>query len=1534
MKALLSIVIGIVFAGALVAFGINDEIRLGSLHGTVVMTENNKPLPGATVILRQLDEPTGTYHSFKTIKSDAAGEFDFGRVPAGFYSVESYAKAHSANETKFSVREGEATNYTVRTEPGEPYLRVFAPKHVYLPKAEPELTVEGFGQDPNLEITLFKVDFNKVVAGGGLQSVLQTAWRWDDGIRTEDPAVYKQLKTETRPIDRRDVEGAYVEAINLDAMPSGMYWISARAGKSLRSGTYVLVSNIALVTKRVNREIRGFVTHMDTGKAISNANFSIYSGANSVASGKTDANGFVSLSVPTTIDGNVTAVAVSGDERAVVPVYMYSESQNNIRTSIVTDRPIYRPGHTVQYKGITRRLDGLRYSIPANVPVEIDIQDADAVSIKKERLLTDEFGSFSGSFDINPEATTGDFVIYATVSGSEGYQDVRVASYRKPDFEVTVSTEKPYYVRGERISGIVDVQYYFGGAVPEAKVEISVYRRPHYGDYEEYFSDYEGGDSGEYVGDLTAVTDGSGKARFTYETTSMRDPETDYVYTFEASVSDESGRYFDGSGSVRVTRGDFELIAISENYIADLNGEASIRIETKSFDGKPVDREVDVSYGIEVWEGDKARTTNLGRTTTSTRNGIATVSARATQTGYMVFTVTSRDSRGNTIVSRTGVYVPGAGDWGQATRSLSVRMDKNKYKLGERARTVIIAPTDGDAWVTVEGSEIYESKMISLQQGGNVVDFEVDEQMLPNAHVTVQYVRSATYYEGMSEISVDQTSQKMNVVITAGKSKYEPGDTATFTIKTTDAVSGNPVAADLAFGLVDESIYAIREDTVDLLSEFYPMRYSSIFTGHSLQEIYLGDGDKDSVQVDVRRRFLDTAHWQPSVITNSNGEATVTVVLPDNLTAWRATARGLSVQDSLVGQGVVKVTAAKPLMVRLNLPRFLVQGDEVEVSATVNTSDATMDAAVTLEATGVVLDDAPRKAVKVSPNDSQTIRWKIRADKPGTATFRALVGSGEPVARDAVEMSIETIAMGRLVTGYQVGEAVGTKPLELKTEGYLEGSGKLELVVASSFIDTLGGSFDYLVDYPYGCVEQTMSKFLPALIVSRSQLANTLSPQTKAKLPEVIENSFVRLRSMQNSDGSWGWFTSDTGDAYMTGIVLEGYGLAAEAGQPPNPESRSRAITWAEQWLAKPESSGPEFRSARLWLMRGLATAGAKETVAKALLETNLNDLTTDDWASIALAAHRVGNQELASRAITQIKSLASVTVNNASWKPVRYGTTTAAQATLAIATVTPNDPIVIKAVRNLLESRRGNYWHSTQDTALAILAIVRAESQFPGSAGPQLVKVVSGTETLEFGTISPGSPKRFQISLDSIVENGATIQVDTGRVYFTSNWRYRVNDQPVKTGQRGDGLTVTREYYQLRPRRLENGALRLVASGSPIRRISAGETLRVIVKINSARHREYMVLEDPIPSGFEVLERASDGARQWEWFFWYSGIDIRDDRVVYFMRSLPQGEHVIEYTLRAESIGKVTALPATLSSMYEPDDHAFTAARGIEVTR
>jgi uncharacterized protein YfaS (alpha-2-macroglobulin family) len=1537
MKSLLSVIVGILFAGGLIAFGINDEIRLGSLQGTVVMTESQKALPGATVIVRRLDDPTGVYHSYNTVKTDDAGRFDLGAVPAGWYSIETYSKAHSSKEIKFTVREGEAKEQTILTEPGVPYLRVFAAKHVFLPQSEPELTIEGFGQDPSLDITLYKVDFNKVVAGGGLQAVLQTAWRWDDGIRNEDPSVYKQLSTEQRPIERRDIEGAYVEAVNLDALPSGMYWVSAKAGKSLRSGTYLIVSDLALVTKRNGNTLHTFATHMETGKSVANADISVYSGSNKVANAKSNANGFATLSIPGQQNATVTAVATLGSERAIVPVYMYGESDARIKTAIFTDRPVYRPGHTVKYKGIARRLDGTQYSIPPNTPVQIDVQDADAISIAKATLQTDEFGGFSGSFDVNPESSTGYFTIYATILGSESSHDIQIAAYRKPDFEIDVVTEKPYFIRGERITGEVNVAYYFGGAVPEAKVDIGVYRRPHYGEYEEYFADYEGGESGEYIGEISAVTDGQGKARFSYDTRTLQDPESDYLYTFEATVSDDSGRYFDGSGSVRVTRGEFEVIAIPESYVVDLNADATVRIEAKTFDGKPIDRQLEVVYAMETWSDEKNIVTELGRTTVETKNGTATVSARASRAGRLTFSVSATDSRGNTILSRAGVWVPGEGDWNAGNlKSLAVTMDKHRYNVGDRARAVIVAPEAGDAWVTVEGSDIYESRRLQVEQGGNLVEFEVTDEMLPNAFVSVQFVKNATFYEGTAELAIDQTTQKMNVVITPDKSDYEPGDTATFKIKTVNASTNTPVIADLAFGLVDESIYAIREDRVDLLSEFYPMRYSSIYTGHSFQEIYLGDGDKDTVKLDIRRRFLDTAHWEPSVVTDANGEATVTVTLPDNLTTWRATARGLSETHSLAGQGTAKIVAAKPLMVRLNLPRFLVQTDEVEISATVNVSHQSMDASVTLEAEGVEILDAPRREASVSPDRPQTVRWRIRAQQPGPARFQVTAVSGAPNVTDAMETSMDVIAMGRLVDGYEVGETSSQRSLKINLENYIEGSGQLEIIAAASLFDTLTGSFDYLVDYPYGCIEQTMSRFVPTLVVSKTPLVATLSAETRAEIPKMLEDGFTRIRSNQNSDGSWGWWATDGGDPYMTGWVLENFAFAASVGHQPPPESRRSAIEWARSWLLENANYTEQKFSGRLWLIRGLAAVGDKEAASVALSKVNLADVKkTDDWVSVAFAAHRLGNTALATRAVDEIKRRARSQQNHVSWENNEwYGHATSAQATLALATIVPNDPFVPKAARYLLDSRRGAYWHSTQDTALALLALIKVQSQNPPVAESIMVKVLSGREEIEIGTIGIGSPKVFNIDIDKLSGRECTLQSDGGTVYFTANWRYRVNDQAVKTGMRGEGMTVSREYYSLRPRRLENGQLRLLPSGNPIQSVKAGDTVRSVVKITSDRAREFMMLEDPIPSGFEVLERGSDGIDQWEWFYWYSGLDIRDDRIVYFMRSLPKGESVIEYTLRAEQPGKATALPATLSNMYEPSDVAFTGARRIEVVR
>jgi uncharacterized protein YfaS (alpha-2-macroglobulin family) len=732
---------------------------------------------------------------------------------------------------------------------------------------------------------------------------------------------------------------------------------------------------------------------------------------------------------------------------------------------------------------------------------------------------------------------------------------------------------------------------------------------------------------------------------------------------------------------------------------------------------------------------------------------------------------------------------------------------------------------------------------------------------------------------------------------------------------------------------VDESIYAIRPDNVDLVEEFYPIRYSRVETSYSFPEIYLGDGDKDVKEFDVRKKFLDTAHWEPSVVTSANGEATVSVVLPDNLTTWRATARGLSNQDSLAGQGIAKVIAAKPLMVRIGLPRFLVQGDEVEITATVNTSHAAMDVTVSLEAPSVELLDPPRRSVKVGPQDPQTVRWRIKADRAGDAAFKAYAVSGEPGVNDAMESTIPVIAMGRLVAGSEVGEVTGSRTLKANARGFVPGSGRLEVVVASDLVGTLGGSLDYLVGYPYGCVEQTLNRFLPSLIVSKSPLVSMLSPEIRRQLPDMVEKGFTRLRSMQHSDGSWGWWETDDGDARLTGLALDGYAMAAAAGMPPEPESRSRAIEWARGWLTGEDAKRPGNESDRLWLLRGLAAAGDMETVSRDLGAFRIDPkIASEDLASLLLIAKRVGNADLMRTCIDSLRARATVNASHASWQGEWSGAPTTSQVALALATAIPKDPLTMKAVRYLFDTRKGDQWGSTWDTANAVLAITKVMAAKPPSAGLRIVRLTAGGKELDSGPLSPGDTLRFDVSIDDLDGNAPTLQVEGKPVFFTANWRYRVNDALVREGKPGQGLRITREYYRLRPRRLDTGELRLLPSGSPIAGVNAGETVRAVVKITSDRDREFMMVEDPLPSGFEILERSSDGIEEWEWFHWYSSVDVRDDRIVYFMRTLPKGGSTLEYTLRAESPGFATALPATLSNMYDAGDSATTPATRLEV--
>ncbi|HYE77561.1 MAG TPA: hypothetical protein VEI97_06220, partial [bacterium] len=178
---------------------------------------------------------------------------------------------------------------------------------------------------------------------------------------------------------------------------------------------------------------------------------------------------------------------------------------------------------------------------------------------------------------------------------------------------------------------------------------------------------------------------------------------------------------------------------------------------------------------------------------------------------------------------------------------------------------------------------------------------------------------------------------------------------------------------------------------------------------------------------------------------------------------------------------------------------------------------------------------------------------------------------------------------------------------------------------------------------------------------------------------------------------------------------------------------------------------------------------------------------------------------------------------------------------------------------------------------------------------------------------------------------DAARVTEDAAPAYYAAQLRQVVDQGTLGELLRGEELRVSRAYRKLAVRRQKDGTQRLLPGDKPITEFDAGDLMQCTLTIHSSEEREFVMVEVPLPSGCEVTER-EEPEDPWSWFHWWSRTDIRDDRIVFFARRLPQGESTITYTLRAEVPGTSHALPATVSLMYQPEISASSAEAVLEV--
>ncbi|GFP24248.1 alpha-2-macroglobulin, partial [Candidatus Hakubella thermalkaliphila] len=263
------------------------------------------------------------------------------------------------------------------------------------------------------------------------------------------------------------------------------------------------------------------------------------------------------------------------------------------------------------------------------------------------------------------------------------------------------------------------------------------------------------------------------------------------------------------------------------------------------------------------------------------------------------------------------------------------------------------------------------------------------------------------------------------------------------------------------------------------------------------------------------------------LLTDEKGEAMVTFKLPDSLTTWQISAVAAS-SDTLVGASKSEIITTKEFLIRPIVPRFVVMGDEVMLGAVVhNYSPGEITATVELKAQGFALNSPSSAKVKIPSNGSETVFWKGKVEDVERVRMTFAARSEADNLSDAVEMSIEALNQITPEVVAASGELEYTALQKiLVSEDAVEGVGDLEIRTYATPLAGIQRGLDYLAEFPYGCIEQIVSSFLPQVKLKRLLDVTGLKLEgfDPDELEPMVDQGLQEIYAQQRYDGGWGWW--------------------------------------------------------------------------------------------------------------------------------------------------------------------------------------------------------------------------------------------------------------------------------------------------------------------------------------------------------------------------------------------------------------------------
>jgi alpha-2-macroglobulin len=1339
----------------------------------------------------------------------------------------------------------------------------------------------------------------------------------------------------------------------------------------------VNVTDLAVVAKRGARQALVWVTKLSSGALVPKADVTLIDAqGRSLAKAQTDQHGLARLSsLPAPGESELFEVRAGDDVAVVGSEYNYQEGlrpfQLDVREGddqpvqmfVHTDRGVYKPGERVYVHGLVRELSD---TAPARVPtqraVKLRLHDERQTLLTRALTLSD-FGSFASQLDLPAELTPGEYALEVELGQRAENFPIHVAEFRPLTFELTGALAKPEVFAEGKVELALRAQYLFGTPLSGAQVTFTVERtlariRPagleafNFSDFapllpdEAPWPDYPDG----LLSETSEEADAEGRTAFSFATEASALP---LQYTITASASDAAQDRATRVFSLTSHSGDrYPGVRMTRSVYAESElPEAQVVLVDRH--GKPVAGNVDAELRRVHWdcadpiEHCRAQVEVIERKRVAVGSATpAAVSFSKSGFGSLHVRITAVDSRGRRARASDVAYV--WTDQGEEPYedkiAAPLEVDKRSYQVGERARLALRTALDPQHWLlTAERGDVLHAEVLSRRSG--MPELLLDSANAPNVFVGLlgMVPRFAPgergkprLVAGMRELPVQGESRALSAQITTAKPRYEPGERVTGEISVKHL--GRALGAEVALAVVNESVlqltgfatpdpkqvfHAPRGLTVRSYSNF-PLIVGDPAAAASVPETaHIGPEGEDGPggRPDVRNDYVAAAYIAPDLRTDERGMVKFDFPAPSDLSAYRMMVVAAA-KDDRVGSADARITVAQQLSARVIAPDFLSSGDRIDLGVLVHdNTEAAGQVAIQLTGEGVEL--AHSQAQVTAAGSGSAFRTEALVQAVDQARFEVELHKGAASDRVRRELQVrrptDTDKRVLLHGRQQKAEVQVSFPPGLDAQ-----KSRLELSIDRAGLAPLAPALAQLIDYPYGCTEQTAAALLALAHVP--ELASAVVPglAQRAQLEEHIQQGLVRLRAARTTDGHYGLYPGMHGRPWLSALVLESL-LALRTArfsvpEPPVTELVALLTQWLnEQALAKQAAADLEESAHVIWL---LSEAGAVPAAAlDQLLAPERRASLSADARAYALHAAAIAKRPEAQRAPLRAE-LVKLDLGERERDPLRPFSSTERTNALVLSALQRDGGAAERCseLASWLSERAADPERmlSTRDSAETLRALASwARSR---QAGAQRLRVGLDKRVLYQGTLT--GAQVFATQLPAAAAQGKLWIEADGDVTYSVR---RVDIAPSAPKPAfAHGLTLDRRYLTVR-------------SDAALDSVGLSDVVQVELTLRTQRAVRMLVVTDPLPGGFTPLDPGLSSGR-------FAGCDRcesnpgfdfvrrRQDRIEAFAEWLPAGTHRVRYLVRATSAGEFSAPGADASLMYLPDVFARSAVSRVKV--